>query len=255
MADSVALVTGAGSGLGRGIAHHLSADGFRIAIAEIDPSSGHQVAKEIESEGGTARSFGCDVADIESVTECADAVAEAFGGVDVLVNNAGFDSPNFFLSTEPALWDRLIAVNLMGVLNCIYVFAPRIAERTAESDRGRIINIASDAGRVGALGEAVYSAAKGGVIAFTKSMARELARDKITVNAVCPGPAVTPMTDAINETDIGKMMMDRIIKATPLRRFAEPDDVSAAVSYFASEGARFVTGQAISISGGLTMHG
>jgi 2-hydroxycyclohexanecarboxyl-CoA dehydrogenase len=255
MAGDVALVTGAGSGLGRDIAHRLARDGFTIAIAELDPSSGEQVAKEIESEGGTARAFECDVSQIEAVTTCADAIGDALGGIDVLVNNAGFDSPNFFLNTEPALWDRLIAVNLMGVLNCIYVLAPRIAERQAGRDGGRIINIASDAGRVGALGEAVYSAAKGGVIAFTKSMARELARDKITVNAVCPGPAVTPMTDAINQTDIGKMMMERIIKATPLRRFAEPQDVSGAVAYFASPEARFVTGQAISISGGLTMHG
>jgi 2-hydroxycyclohexanecarboxyl-CoA dehydrogenase len=248
-----AFVTGAGSGLGRAIALRLSAEGFAVAVTDIDRERGAAVVAEIEGSGGRALFLECDVGYGDSVRAARDGAIEALGGIDCLVNNAGFDTPDFFLRTDPASWEPLIRVNLIGVLNCIHAMAPGIVERCRDSGYGRIVSIASDAGRVGSLGEAVYSAAKGGVIAFTKSMARELARDGVTVNAVCPGPADTPMTDAISSTELGQKMMQRMVGATPLRRLGDPAEVAAAVAYFAGDEARFITGQALSVSGGLTM--
>ncbi len=245
-----AFVTGGGSGLGRAIAQRLSTDGFRVLVTDIDLGSASVVAKEI---GNDAEGILCDVADLGSVRNAAELAAQS-GGIDLLVNNAGFDNPEFFLQTDPSSWKKLLDVNLVGVLNCTYLIAPMIAERASESGYGRIVNIASDAGRVGSMGEAVYSAAKGGVIAFSKSMARELARDRITVNAVCPGPADTPMTDRIKESSpLGQKMMGQLVANTPLRRLVDAGEVAAAVSYFASDDAAIVTGQSLSLSGGLTM--
>ena len=255
MDKKTALVTGAGSGLGRAIALRFAADGMFVAVTDIDPVGGEKVVKEIADAGGEGQFWACDVADRSSVMSAAEEVRKATGGIDALVNNAGFDEPAFFLQSEPDSWDRLIAVDLLGVLNCTYVISPLIAERCRSTGYGRIINIASDAGRVGSMGEAVYSAAKGGVIAFSKSMARELARDKVTVNAVCPGPADTPMTSGINQQPIGQKMMAGMIAVTPLKRLADPAEVAAACAYFASEDARFTTGQVLSVSGGLTMSG
>jgi 2-hydroxycyclohexanecarboxyl-CoA dehydrogenase len=255
MEGKVAFVTGAGSGLGRAIAHRLAADGFEVAVTDIDDEAGTTVVKEITGDGGEASYHHCDVADLSSVQAATEAVLGERGSIDCLVNNAGFDDPDFFLRTDPASWQRLIAVDLIGVLNCTHAIAPHIAARCTDTGYGRIINIASDAGRVGSMGEAVYSAAKGGVIAFSKSMARELARQKVTVNAVCPGPADTPMTSEINERPIGAKMMSGMIAVTPFKRLAQPEEVASAVAYFAAEESRFVTGQVLSVSGGLTMSG
>lgn len=249
----VAFVTGAGSGLGRAIALRLASDGFTVAVTDVDGERGATVATDIEASGGRASFLECDVGDAGSVGTARDGAVELFGGIDCLVNNAGFDRPDFFLQTDPGSWEPLLRVNLIGVLNCTHALAPVIAERCRESGYGRIVSIASDAGRVGSLGEAVYSAAKGGVIAFTKSMARELARDGVTVNAVCPGPADTPMTEAISSTELGRKMMERMVAVTPLRRLGDPAEVAAAVAYLAGDEARFITGQALSVSGGLTM--
>ncbi|MFP5297383.1 MAG: SDR family NAD(P)-dependent oxidoreductase [Actinomycetota bacterium] len=246
-----AFVTGAASGLGRAIALRLATDGAHVWVADIAKDRGEDVVAEIRLGGGAASFVHCDVTDLDNVRAAA---AEA-GDVDILVNNAGFDRPNFFLQTEPSLWDDLIAVNLKGVLNCTYAFAETISERCRETGYGRIVNIASDAGRVGSMGEAVYAATKGGVIAFTKSMARELARDRVTVNAVCPGPAETPMTEGIKQDPMGSKMMDLMIMVTPFKRLVAPEEVADAVAYFAGQQARFVTGQVLSVSGGLTMSG
>lgn len=254
MANTV-FVTGAGSGLGRAIALRFAAEGMFVAVTDIDVDNGNAVVDEISAAGGSAGFWDCDVADPASVGAAAAEVRASAGGIDVLVNNAGFDEPAFFLESDPASWDRLISVDLLGVLNCSYVIAPAIVERCRATGYGRIINIASDAGRVGSMGEAVYSAAKGGVIAFSKSLARELARDKVTVNAVCPGPADTPMTTLINEQPIGQKMMMGMVQATPLKRLVSPEEVAAACAYFASDDARFTTGQVLSVSGGLTMSG
>jgi 2-hydroxycyclohexanecarboxyl-CoA dehydrogenase len=243
-----AFVTGAASGLGRAIAIRLGSDGFRVLVTDVNEAGAKDVAAEI---GESALALHCDVTDRASIS----AALDASGDVDVLVNNAGYDLPNFFLQTDPSIWDGMIAVNLTGVLNCTYLLAPVIAERCRATGYGRIINIASDAGRVGSMGEAVYSATKGGVIAFSKSMARELARDRVTVNAVCPGPADTPMTQAISAHPLGGKMMDQMVQVTPFKRLVEPEEVAAAVAFFASEEARFMTGQVVSVSGGLTMAG
>ena len=252
--NRVAFVTGGASGLGRGIAHRLASEGFLVVIADIDAERSKVTVDEIRDEGGNAIAVGCDVGDLAAVEAARDEVMSGHDGIDVLVNNAGFDTPGFFLETDPSSWQRLLDVTLLGTLNCTHAIAPLVATRAASSGYGRIVNIASDAGRAGSLGEAVYSAAKGGVIAFSKSMARELARDGVTVNAVCPGPADTPMTDAIAGSPIGAKLIHRMVEATPLGRLATPQEVAAAVSYFCSPDAGFVTGQALSVSGGITMH-
>lgn len=249
--EKTAFVTGGASGLGRAICERLDSEGFNVVVADIDTAGASAVAETLRS----AEPVLCDVAELGSVQEAVRATERAFGAPDVLVNNAGFDEPGFFGQTDPEMWQRLIAVDLVGVLNCTYVMADAISARCRETGYGRIINIASDAGRVGSLGEAVYSAAKGGVIAFSKSMARELARAGVTVNAVCPGPADTPMTDAIKASPMGEKIMGGMIAVTPLKRLVQPSEVAAAVSYFAAEDARFTTGQVLSVSGGLTMSG
>ncbi|MDQ3958302.1 MAG: SDR family oxidoreductase [Actinomycetota bacterium] len=255
MRERVAFVTGAGSGLGLAISHRIASSGATVVVAEIDPAKGPEAVAALESAGGSAFFVECDVADLDSVRSAAEGAVERAGGIDVLVNNAGFDLPGFFLQTDPGTWRSLIAVNLEGVLNCTYVLAPVLIESAARSGYARIVNVASDAGRVGSSGEAVYSAAKGGTIAFTKSMARELARHGVTVNAVCPGPADTPMTAAIRQTEMGEKMFQKLQAATPLKRLVKPEEVATAVDYFLSEAAGFTTGQVLSVSGGLTMSG
>jgi 2-hydroxycyclohexanecarboxyl-CoA dehydrogenase len=245
------FVTGAASGLGLAIAQRLAAGGAVVAVADVDQAKGEAAAAALVD----AFFVPCDVSDLDAVRAAAGATVERTGGIDALVNNAGFDVPGFFLQTDPGTWRSLIAVNLEGVLNCTHAIAPSLVERAAQTGYGRIVNVASDAGRVGSSGEAVYSAAKGGVVSFSKSMARELARHAITVNAVCPGPADTPMTAAIRETEMGERMFRKLQAATPLKRLVKPDEVAAAVEYFLSDAAAFVTGQVLSVSGGLTMSG
>ena len=185
---------------------------------------------------------GSAVADIET----------RVGPIDVLVNNAGWDRFSPFLDSEPVLWDELIAINLRGPLNLHH----HVGRRMAERKRGRIVNIASDAGRVGSSGEAVYSACKGGIIAFSKSLARELARLQINVNVVCPGPTNTPILQSfLGEGEEGQRVYEGLKRAIPFRRIAEPDDIQGMVVFLASDDAAYLTGQVISVSGGLTMHG
>jgi 2-hydroxycyclohexanecarboxyl-CoA dehydrogenase len=252
MKDRICFVTGAGSGLGLAIAERIARSGATVAIAELDPGRGKEA---VERFGDPAFAVECDVADLDSVRSAVAAVVERAGGIDALVNNAGFDLPGFFLQTDPGMWRSLISVNLEGVLNCTYAIAPLLIERAARTGYGRIVNIASDAGRVGSSGEAVYSAAKGGVIAFSKSMARELGRHGVTVNSVCPGPADTPMTAAIRTNEMGEKMFQKLLAATPLKRLVQPAEVAEAVAYFLSDEAAFTTGQTLSLSGGLTMSG
>lgn len=252
MNQRVVVVTGAGSGLGFAIAERVAGSGARVVVAEIDAGRGREA---VERLGGSAFSVECDVSDLNSVRAAVATTVERAGGIDALVNNAGFDLPGFFLQTDPGTWRSLIAVNLEGVLNCTYAVAPVLIERAAQTGYARIVNVASDAGRVGSSGEAVYSAAKGGVIAFSKSMARELARYGVTVNSVCPGPADTPMTAAIRENEMGEKMFQKLMAATPLKRLVKPSEVAEAVAYFLSDEAAFTTGQTLSLSGGLTMSG
>jgi 2-hydroxycyclohexanecarboxyl-CoA dehydrogenase len=238
---TVALVTGGARGIGAAIASRLCSSGAEVWILDADGDAAAQTAQALGIKGWVR-------ADVGSYEGMRVAVAR-LGGVDVLVNNAGWDKVQPFLENEPALWDRLIGVNLQGVLNACHLVLPSMIERGG----GRVVNVASDAGRVGSSGEAVYSACKGGVIAFTKALAREVARAGVTVNCVCPGPTDTPLLGQI-KAEGGERVIDAIVRATPTRRLARPEEIAEAVAFFA-EGPAQVTGQVLSVSGGLTMSG
>lgn len=239
---STCLVTGGAKGIGAAICRRFAAAGATVVVLDRDAEAAARLAAELPGASAAA----VDVGDYAAV---AAAVAQA-GPLDVLVNNAGWDKVEPFLDNDPALWDRLIDINVKGLLNVCHAALPAMTQRGS----GRIVNVASDAGRVGSAGEAVYSACKGGAIAFTKALAREVARHGITVNCVCPGPARTPLMDEIKRDERAARTMDAVVRATPTRRLAEPDEVAAAVAFFAT-GPDHVTGQVLSVSGGLTMAG
>ena len=233
MQERVALVTGGARGIGRAIALALAADGRRVVVGDL-----------LEADADGMLAVRLDVTDPASVARAVGAVEEALGPVDILVNNAGWDEMRPFLETDEPFWDRVLDINLKGGLRMIKATAPGMVER----GWGRVVNIGSDAGRVGSSLESVYSAAKGGVIAFTKTLARELARTGVTANTVCPGPTRTPML-----AEMEPRLVEALERAVPMRRLGEPDDVAAAVAFFASERAGYITGQTLSVSGGLTM--
>jgi 2-hydroxycyclohexanecarboxyl-CoA dehydrogenase len=239
-----AVVTGAAGGIGSAIAAALAGAGAAVALWDLDGAAAEKAAV------GLARAVGVavDITDRASV-EAALAITEReLGPVDILVNNAGIDKIEPFLTSEEPTWERIVAVNFLGTVRCCHVVAPGMVERGI----GRIVNIASDAGRVGSSGEAVYSAAKGRVIAFTKTLAREMARHRINVNCVCPGPSETPLFQT--EFAAGRpALADALKKAIPWGRLGRPDDVAGAVVFLASDEAEFITGQTLSVSGGLTM--
>jgi 2-hydroxycyclohexanecarboxyl-CoA dehydrogenase len=239
MSSGVAVVTGATGGIGSAICRRLARDGFRVAVTDLELARCQALATEI---GGTGHVV--DVADAAASA----ALAEELGAVEVVVNNAGFDRFMPFLETGPELWDRLLRVNLYGQIAVAHAFAHGMAGR----GRGAIVNIASDAGKVGSTGETVYAAAKGGVITFTRSLARELARYKVRVNCVCPGPTETPFLEVF-QGEGGQKVIEAMTRLVPFRRLAEPDEIAAAVAFFASDDAAYITGQALSVSGGLTM--
>ncbi len=234
-----AVVTGAAGGIGSAICRRLASEGASVAVTDLEPAACQALAREI---GGSAH--GLDVTDAGAARRLADELGE----VDILVNNAGWDEVAPFLETTPDLWDRLLRVNLYGQIAVAHAFALGMARRGS----GTIVNIASDAGKAGSTGEAVYSAAKGGVIAFTRALARELARHQVRVNAVCPGPTDTPLLRAF-EGERGQRIIEGLKRAIPFRRFAQPDEIAAMVAFLASDEAGYITGQAFSVSGGLTM--
>jgi 2-hydroxycyclohexanecarboxyl-CoA dehydrogenase len=235
----VALVTGAASGIGRATAERLVAAGFTVAAADLQASA-------IEASENL-RPFEVDVADHDSVARLAKEVTLDCATPDVIVNCAGWDETHRFTDTDRPFWERVVAINLLGVIAVTHVFLQAMIDR---GRGGRIVNVASDAGRVGSSGEAVYAGAKGGVIAFTKSLARETARDGITANVVCPGPTDTPLFRAQPER-----LQQALEKAVPLGRLATPEDIANAIAFFTSAEAGYVTGQVLSVSGGLTMAG
>jgi 2-hydroxycyclohexanecarboxyl-CoA dehydrogenase len=251
MSNRVALVTGGAQGIGRGIAEQLGADGFRVGVADLNLEAAEETAAAINAAGGQAVAVQIDVTDTASVQAAVKSVTEEYGPVEVLVNNAGFDDFMKFLDTTEDFWDRILEVNFKGALRVIQATAPGMVER----GWGRVINIGSDAGRVGSSLEAVYSGAKGGIIAFSKTLAREVATKGVTVNTVCPGPTDTPALRkfAANSGDDAEKVIAGMTRAVPMRRLAQPDDIAGAVAYFASDAAGYVTGQTLSVSGGLTM--
>ncbi len=246
LADDTALVTGAGSGIGVAIARTLAQAGASVIAADLDQAAAGETAAAIKRDGGRATAIPVDVADRSAVEALRVRALEAFGPVTILVNNAGWGQPGLFVDNEPALWDKVVSINLMGPINVTRAFV----DPMIEARRGRVVNIASDAGRVGSTGETVYAGTKGGVIAFTKSLARELARYSVGVNCVCPGPTDTPLFHKHTEK-----MQESLVRAIPFRRLAKPEEIAAAVAFFASEQAAYITGQVLSVSGGLTMAG
>jgi 2-hydroxycyclohexanecarboxyl-CoA dehydrogenase len=250
MSKRVALVTGGAQGIGRGIARSLGEQGFRVAVADLNLELAQQTAKEIGADGGTATAVSIDVTDTGAVTAAVRSVEAEFGPVEVAVNNAGFDDFMPFVKTTEEFWDRILDVNFTGALRVIHTVVPGMLDRGF----GRVINIGSDAGRVGSSLESVYSGAKGGIIAFTKTLAREVAAKGVTANTICPGPTDTP---ALRRFADGAGDAEKVIagmtRAVPMRRLGTPEDIGPAVAFFASDGAGFITGQTLSVSGGLTM--
>lgn len=248
-----AIVTGAASGIGQAIATRLGAEGMTVGVFDIDADGAHRVAQAIAATGEKAFAVPCDITDHDAVVA---AVArferESAQVTDVLVNNAGWDAPMPFLKTDEAFWKKVTAINWFGPLHMTHAVAQGMAARKA----GRIIHIASDAGRVGSTGEVVYSGCKGATIAFAKALARELARSNVTVNTICPGPTDTPAMDAfVGSGEAGQKIRDAMVRGVPLGRIGQPDDYPGLVAFLASDDAAFITGQTISVSGGLSMHG
>jgi 2-hydroxycyclohexanecarboxyl-CoA dehydrogenase len=247
LAGRTALVTGAARGIGAAIAARLAAEGARVAIADLDAEAAEKLAVQLGTLDQPCGGFPVDVADLGSIASLVREVTETLGPIDVLVNNAGIDKIQPFLESEPETWDRLLAVNLRGTIAMCHAVVPGLIERGG----GRVVNIASDAGRVGSSGEVVYSGTKGGVIAFSKALAREVARHNVTVNVVCPGPTDTALLDQVAAAS--QKLYDSIARSVPLRRIAKPEDIAPAVAFFASDDAAYITGQTLSVSGGLTM--
>ncbi|MCT8175504.1 2-hydroxycyclohexanecarboxyl-CoA dehydrogenase [Variovorax sp. CY25R-8] len=250
--DKTVVVTGGGGGIGGATCRRFAREGARVAVLDLNPGAAETVAARIEAEGGRALALRCDITERGSVDAAVAAVLERFGAIDVLVNNAGWDVFRPFTKTEPAQWEKLIAINLTGALHMHHAVLPGMAARKA----GRIVNIASDAARVGSSGEAVYAACKGGLVAFTKTIAREHARHGITANVVCPGPTDTALfADYKEGAGNPEKLMEAFTRSIPLGRIGQPDDLPGAILFFASDDAAFVTGQVLSVSGGLTMNG
>ena len=246
--DKVAIVTGGGQGIGRALSLRLAEEGCKVAIFDLNPEAGKET--ERLASGAVVKTYEVDVGDYAAVKGAVAKVEAELGPIWTLVNNAGWDRPLPFLMTDQALWDKIIRINLYGPLNTHHVVAPLMVERRA----GRIINIASDAARVGTSNEAVYSACKGGLISFTKSVARELASKGVLLNAVCPGPTNTPMmASVLGEGEQAVKWKDAMVRGIPLKRMGEPEDYAGIVAFLASDDAGFMTGQTISVAGGMNM--
>jgi 2-hydroxycyclohexanecarboxyl-CoA dehydrogenase len=245
-----ALVTGGGRGIGRAIALGLAQEGAQVAVLDILADNAAAVVREIEATGVKALALAADLTKRAQVDRAiADTLAQ-FGQIDILVNNAGWDRMEMFLDSEEETWDKIIAINFKGMLYVCKAALPSMVAR----GQGKVISIASDAGRAGSTGEAVYAGTKGAIIAFSKTLAREMARHKITVNVVCPGLTETPLLQGIREqSPKTEKVIEAVTRAIPLGRVGQPEDIAGAVVYLASPAADFVTGQTLSVSGGLTM--
>lgn len=250
--DKVAVITGGGGGIGGATCRRFAEEGAKVAVLDRNLAAAEAVADAITPDGRIAKAFACDITDRAGVDAAIASVIATLGPIDILVNNAGWDVFKPFTKTVPEEWDRLIAINLTGALHMHHAVLPGMAERKA----GRIINISSDAARVGSSGEAVYAACKGGLVAFSKTIAREHARHNITVNVVCPGPTDTALfADYKEGAGNPEKLVEAFRRAIPLGRIGEPSDLPGMIAFFASDDAAYITGQVVSVSGGLTMNG
>lgn len=246
--NKTVLITGGGGGIGGATCHRFAVEGARVIVTDRDGEAAKATASSIHDLGLQAEAFACDITDRNQIDACVSTVGE----IDVLVNNAGWDMFKPFVKTMPEDWDQLIAINLVGALNMLHAILPQMVSRGG----GRVVTIASDAGRVGSSGEAVYAACKGGLISLSKTLAREHARDGITLNVVCPGPTDTALFNDFREgAGNPEKLMAAFTRAVPMGRIGQPDDLPGAITFFASDDAGFVTGQVLSVSGGLTMSG
>jgi len=249
--DKTVLLTGGANGIGAAIARRLADEGCVVGILELDAAGGEKVAGEIRAKGGKVSFHATDISHYDAVKRAVDAFEAASGPASFLVNNAGWDRAANFLDTNPEFWKKIVAINLYGPLNVSHIVMKGMAARGF----GRVVNIASDAGRVGSSGEAVYSACKGGMIAFAKTMSRELVSKGVIINTLCPGPTDTAILQSFLEGPDGAKIAEGLKRAIPMRRLGTPEDYPGLVAFFLSDDAAYITGQTISVSGGLTMHG
>ena len=248
----VAIVTGAAGGIGRAICRRFIDEDINIIAIDVNADALRELAADLGTDESRLYCVAVDITDYRRVQEAVERGVARFGKLDILVNNAGWDVAKPFLQTEPELWDKIIAINLRGPLNLHKAALPHLIA----AGGGKIVNVASDAGRVGSSGESVYSACKGGLIAFSKSIARECARDNVRVNVVCPGPTDTALLRSfVGEGEYGQKIYDGLKRAIPLKRLGQPDDIPGLIAFLSSDDADFMTGQVISVSGGLTMNG
>jgi len=245
-----AIVTGGGRGIGRAIALALARQGCHVAILDLIEENAQSVKKEVEALGRRALALRVDLTQQSQVEQAVAKVLAEFGQIDILVNNAGWDKLEPFLESQPETWEKIIAINLKSILYTAKAILPHMVSRGS----GKVVSIGSDAGRGGSTGEAVYAATKGAIIAFSKSLAREMARYKINVNVVCPGLTETPLLQEVRDTsEKAHKIVDAITRAIPLGRVGTPEDIANAVAFLASPAADYITGQTLSVSGGLTM--
>jgi 2-hydroxycyclohexanecarboxyl-CoA dehydrogenase len=244
--DKTALVTGGASGIGKATVMELARCGAKVVCADVNEAAGAALQREAGATNFAVEFVAVDLADPDSIRRCAEQVLERHAGIDILVNAAGWNDIQPFVENPPDYMDRVLAINLGGTLHLTQALLPAMIA----AGRGKIVNVSSDAGRVGSTGETAYAAAKGGVIAFTKSLAREVARHSINVNCVCPGPTDTPMLQSRPDK-----LKDAFLRAIPFRRFARPQEIADAILFFASPRSDYITGQVLSVSGGLTFAG
>jgi 2-hydroxycyclohexanecarboxyl-CoA dehydrogenase len=245
--NKTAIITGAASGIGKAVALTMAQLGANVAVVDISLAGAELVAAEVIAMGSRGLAFGVDVSNQDQVESMVDAVYQTWGDVEVLVNNAGWDEIKPFMETTPEFWTKSININFKGMLYC----TKAVLKYMLEQRRGAIVNVASDAGRVGSSGEAIYSATKGAMLAFTKAIAREMVRYGIRVNCVCPGLTDTPMLATVRAEN--PKLVDAIIKAIPMRRLGHPKEIAQAIVFFASDEASYITGQTLSVNGGLNM--